>query len=107
MYKLDVVFEVLGAGDPNLDFKVTTLGFTATIMILYNMVAWPYIQQQSYARPPIRMIHCEEERIAELCAEMDMVVDFCSDIMIQVKSLASPNIKITFMAVLFTINGMA
>ena len=79
---------MLGAGDPNLEFKTTTLGISATIMILYNMVAWPYIHEKSELRPKIRMIKSELERANELSNQLDVIVNFCSDIMVQVNSLA-------------------
>jgi len=40
------IFELLGMGDPSMaDSEITTLGISATIMILYNMIGWPYIYE--------------------------------------------------------------
>ena len=66
MYKLDAIFDFLAAGDSEMDMKVTTLGISSTIMILYNMIAWPYIHEKSEMRPHIRLIKTENERANEL-----------------------------------------
>ena len=87
MYKIDVIFDFLAAGYQGLDMNVTTLGITSTIMILYNMIAWPYIQEKSSMRSDIRLIKSEKERADELIRQLDVIVDFCSSIMSTVKSL--------------------
>ena len=40
---MEPIFNFLGVGSADQEYKVTTLGLSATIMILYSMVCWPYI----------------------------------------------------------------
>ena len=39
------VFAFLGMGNAHQNYDVTSLGISATIMILYNMIGWPYIHE--------------------------------------------------------------
>lgn len=89
MYKLEDVFLFLGAGTVGMEYKVTTLGISATIMILYNMIAWPYIHECQEAKPPIRTLKTERERAWQLIGQLDVIIDFCSSIMGQINSLAT------------------
>lgn len=89
MYKLEPVFNFLGAGTNDQDYKVTTLGISSTIMILYNMIAWPYIHEQQELKPPIQTLKTERERAWLLINQLDVITDFCSSIMGKISSLAT------------------
>jgi hypothetical protein len=59
--------ELLGMGDPLQSMEVTTLGYSATIMILYNMIAWPFILHMTLMnRPDISSLNDERERALAL-----------------------------------------
>lgn len=90
IYEVEVVFNYLGAGEEKLDHRATTLGISSTILILYNMIAWPYIHEKQDQRTRIGDIRTEKERAIELIKQLDVIVDFGSSIMVQVKNLAEP-----------------
>ena len=52
-FYIETIFDFMGMGDVNEDFKVTTLGLSAAIMILYNMIAWPFIHESTNKKRPI------------------------------------------------------
>lgn len=88
-YHLETLFDFLGAGPRNSsDYKVATLGIAATIMILYNMIAWPHIHEQS-EKSHLRSIKSEMGRAQELDKQLDVMVAFISAIMGQIKDMAS------------------
>jgi len=45
IFDIENVFEWLGAGDSTMSYDVTSLGISVTIMILFNMIAWPNIHE--------------------------------------------------------------
>lgn len=53
-----------------------SLGITASMMILYNMLAWPYIHEVAESRPPIENFKTEESRVDELIKQSNVVVEF-------------------------------
>ncbi len=84
------IFQFLGMGDPsNEDTKITTLGITATIMILYNMIGWPYIYERTKEMKGVDTIKDEKDRAWAIVAQVDLVCDFATGIMVMVKNLAS------------------
>jgi len=55
MFFREPIFTFFGMGNPfEFDKDVTTLGISATIMILYNMVGWPYILEVTNMKPNFR-----------------------------------------------------
>ena len=91
IFYIEEVFEVIGAGPgKGTDYKVTTLGISATIMTLYNMIAWPHIHEKS-EKIRIHNVKTEMGRAKELYNNLDLIVDFISSIMGQIKELASGN----------------
>jgi len=83
------VFWLLGMGNPEEKVEITTLGISATIMILYNMIAWPYIHELTSKRTPIDKLVSENDRAWAIVHQVDVVVDFCTSIMTMVKNLAT------------------
>ena len=69
--------------------KITTLGITATIMILYNMIAWPYIHELTQKRTPIDKLMSETHRAWAIVHQVDVVVDFVTTITSFVKNLST------------------
>ena len=79
---------VLGIGNPEEDEQgISTLGLTSTIMILYNMVAWPFIYQITMSRTPIDKMLEESKRADALVQQIDLVCDFASSITNMIKNL--------------------
>lgn len=55
MFFREPIFQFFGMGNPfEKDQDVTTLGISATIMILYNMVGWPFILETTNAKANFR-----------------------------------------------------
>lgn len=89
IFYLEDVFYLIGGGPgKEADYKVTTLGISATIMTLYNMIAWPHIHEKS-EKIRIHSVKTEMGRAKELYKNLDLIVDFISSIMGQIKDLAS------------------
>ena len=64
---IETVFNAVGMGDPSESYEITTLGFSAVIMILYNMIAWPWLLQRTIEhRPNMSHIYNEEDRAKAL-----------------------------------------
>jgi hypothetical protein len=76
IFYIKEIFELIGAG-PGLgaEYKVTTLGISASIMVLYNMIAWPHIHEKS-EETRIHNIKSEMGRAMELYKNLDQIVDF-------------------------------
>ena len=85
------IFETLGMGDPeNEDINISTLGISATIMILYNMIGWPYLEETTndkYTNTPIDKIENDEERARTIVTQVDLICDYATGIMTKVKDL--------------------
>lgn len=47
-------------------------------MILYSIVAWPYIQEENYKRTNIAKIGNETDRAMAIIATVDIIVNFAS-----------------------------
>ena len=84
------VFSVFGMGDPeNEDTKITTLGISATIMILYNMIGWPYIHELTKDKLTIEKLKEDIQRAYAIVNQVDLICDFCTGIMTMVKNLST------------------
>jgi len=59
---IEEVFSLFGMGDPTESNEITTLGISATIMILYNMIAWPYIYELTDKRTDVDKMPNETAR---------------------------------------------
>ena len=80
IFDIEGVFEYLGAGDSKMEYDVTSLGISTTIMILFNMVAWPNIHESAEKSKPISEMDDEKDRADDLCRQLDTVVDYVSSI---------------------------
>ena len=86
---LEPVCEFFGINHGQTDYKVTTLGICATIMILYNIIAWPYIHECTNMKKNIKLMHTQAERAWAVVEQVDVLVEFCTSIMSTIKNLAS------------------
>ena len=75
-------------GNSEESVEITTLGISATIMILYNMIAWPYIHELTDEKMPITKIVLENDRAWAVVNQVDIVVGYCSSIMTMIKNLS-------------------
>ena len=63
IFAREPIFGFLYMGNPfEQNEPVTTLGISATIMILYNMVGWPYILELTAKSPRFRDFSDKDKR---------------------------------------------
>ena len=57
-------------------------------MVLYNMVAWPYIFEKMNNSLPIDKMISESDRAKAIVQQVDLVCDYTSGIMTMIKNLS-------------------
>jgi len=61
--------------------SISTMGISASIMILTNIVAWPNILENMQKEHPISHTKNELDRAKSLVEQIDLILDFCSALM--------------------------
>ena len=86
MMGLTIIFMTLGftgycyADDIFVGKDVTTLGASAMVLILANAQAWPHLIELLQNMPELLAIDDEHKRVHKFIRQLDMVVDFCSEL---------------------------
>ena len=76
-------------GDPlKGEEPVSSLGISAAIMILYNMIGWPYLLEMTNRKKLLRDQPNDSHRAWEIVNQIDTVVDYATGIMTMVSNLA-------------------
>ena len=86
VFAYDPIFTIFGMGDPlKAGEEVQTLGISASIMILYNMVGWPLLLEMTNTKVSFENLGNDNDRAWEIVAQVDAVCDFATGIMNMVK----------------------
>jgi hypothetical protein len=86
----DWLFEIFGMGDPHRKGEeIATLGISASIMILYNIVGWPYLLELTSNKVQFDELRDDTERAWEIVHQVDTVCDYATSIMGTARNLSS------------------
>jgi len=76
----DLLFPLFGVGAVDESREITTLGISAVIMILYNMIAWPYIMTKTLNKTQLQNFTDEKERAYGIVNQVYVTLNFCASI---------------------------
>jgi len=68
--------------------EVSTMGTSAAVMILSNILSWPSILEGIRAQPALVKQRSHLKRAQDFLGQLDEIVEFCSQLMNQIKDLA-------------------
>ena len=69
--------------------EVSTMGTSAAVMILSNILSWPSILEGIRSQPPLHKQKSHLKRAQDFLGQLDEIVEFCSQLMNQIKDLAA------------------